>query len=84
MLLTSLAFSARTNLVAGHPVTYLYMQSMCSAPFLGTINYMHKTQAWKPGGTLSSKLTITIILLGLKINYASKRMCYEMSFPALQ
>lgn len=60
------------------------MQIMCSAPFLDTINYMYKMQAWKPGGTLSSKLTIIIILLWLKINYASKRMCYEMTFPGWQ
>lgn len=64
--LTILGFSAQTDLVAGHPVTYLYMQSMCSVTFLGTINYMYKIQTWKPGGSLSSKLTITIILLRIK------------------
>jgi len=45
IFLTSLGFSAWTNLVAGHPVTCLYMQSMCSATFPSTINYMYKMQA---------------------------------------
>lgn len=35
-------------MIAGHPVPSLYMQSMCFATFLATINYVYKCRHGKP------------------------------------